>query len=143
MTKAFIEAFSVFAAAAVAADGQIAKEEKDICKDICNDLEIKWTEFEPMLDKEIKKVGTLKEDELEKYLKAGSKKIKEEEANILFEASINLVLADKVLSYEECETISAIAEILDIPTEVLLARVAFSVQEDDIKVDVEDELSSL
>lgn len=143
MTKVFVDALSVFAAAAIGADGNVAIEEKAVCKDICSDLDINWSDFEPLLDKKVKEISKLKEEELDKFLIDASKKLNDDEANILFEASLNLILADKVLTFEECETISAISEILEIPNEVVIARIAFAVQEDDIKVDVEDALGEL
>jgi len=143
MNKKFTDALASYSAAAMLANGAVKDDEKAVCKDICADLEIDWKKFEPVLNKEILAINQLKDDEFAPYLEKAAKGIAENEKNILFEAAMNLILADKVLSYDECETISAIADILDFPTEMLIARIAFAVQEDSIAVDVEEELSNM
>lgn len=143
MNAKFQTALTKIGAVALMADGTADEAEYKVLENICSDLGAEWASFKLAVEKEAKIIAGLDEDATDSYIEKACKDVDATEANILFEAAMHIVLADKVLTLDECGTLYTIADMLGVDPAVVLARVAFSVQEDGIQVDVEDSLEEL
>ncbi len=143
MTKEFIKALPAYVALSIAADGVIAQEELDLCKDLCEDLSIEWDILYKEFTREAEVIGKIKGPELKKYLTDLTVNVERSEYLTLFEACVNLVLADGELTFEECEALEIVTSIMEVPTSILLARIAYAIDTDKIKINVKENLMSL
>ncbi len=143
MNAKFQTALTKIGAVALMADGTADESEYKVLEDICSDLGIEWASFKSAVEQEAKVIAGLDEDAADTYIEKACKDIPADEANTLFEAAMHIILADKVLTLDECGTLFTISDMLGVDPAVVLARVAYSVQEDGVQVDVEESLEEL
>ncbi|MCX6148439.1 MAG: hypothetical protein NTW25_14495 [Candidatus Kapabacteria bacterium] len=100
--------------------------------------------FKKHIEKHLVTVEKFNDEEYKAFLEDSVVKYmaKKDRARI-FEGLLFVILSDKVLTFDECNFLADIAEVLEVDTAILLARVAFNVQEEDVKVDVEEELNNI
>jgi len=111
--KTSIENIAKFIAAAVMADGKYDEAEKIALTEIAEVFEISAPALEAAVEtakNEISKVKNLKE-----YLCVASTEVEPEERNLIFEALLEVVLTDGILTTDEVETLLESADLLAIP----------------------------
>lgn len=144
MAKGIIDPLAKIATVAIMADGSADDSELEVCKDVCGDLGLEYADFEKIMKAESAKVSKMNDDEITDYIAKACKSTSKEENTTLFEAAMHILLADNELTFDECSTLAMIGEELEIPAEVMIARIAALVQErEDLVVEVDDALAEL
>ena len=95
-------------------------------------LELDKAKFEAEMNAAIEKVDQMDEDAATEYLQEAAAAVADDEIGIVFEATLQLVLADGVLSRCEVDTLLVIADALgidDVDAILLLADMAHSEEE--------------
>ncbi len=118
----FINKLAVITAAAIMSDSIHREEERAVCDEICRELHIDPEMFSEKVDEEIEKIKNSFDSNPEKYLVANIDKQKSNNAMVLFEAALHIVLADGIMTERECEFLAAIGILLQIPTSKMFAR---------------------
>ena len=111
-------------ASAIWADGEYDEAEKIAVTEIAEALEFDAAEFNTTIDAEIEKVKALSDEEIGQYVIGAAEGIDEEEAEIVFEAVLQMIISDNVLASAEVSTALAIAEALDIEQETAVLLLA-------------------
>ena len=111
-------------ASAIWADGEYDEAEKIAVTEIAEALEFDAAEFNTAIDAEIEKVKALSDEEIGQYVKGAAEGVDEEEAEIVFEAVLQMIISDNVLASAEVSTALAIAEALDIEQETAVLLLA-------------------
>ena len=113
--KTDIKILSSFLAAAVWADGEYDEFEKELVKDLSEELEL--PSLAATLEKEIKTTEKMDEEELANLLEAAAKKVAKDEAEGILTLCLQMVCADAYLSQDEVDNFFAFAEILGVDDE--------------------------
>ena len=111
-------------ASAIWADGEYDEAEKIAVTEIAEALEFDAAEFNTAIDVEIEKVKALSDEEIGQYVIGAAEGVDEEEAEIVFEAVLQMIISDNVLASAEVSTALAIAEALDIEQETAILLLA-------------------
>lgn len=111
-------------ASAIWADGEYDEAEKIAVTEIAEALEFDAAEFNTAIDVEIEKVKALSDEEIGQYVIGAAEGVDEEEAEIVFEAVLQMIISDNVLASAEVSTALAIAEALDIEQETAVLLLA-------------------
>lgn len=128
-------------AAAIASDGVHQNEELLVCQEICNELNIDWNKFKSDLDNELSNISSFSLDSISSYLKLAFPDSQINNAFLLFEVALHLILADGVMTQDECNLLAEIGTILNIPTGKIIARIGlFLKEEKETLVDVAESL---
>ena len=132
----FIKKLAIISAAAVMSDTVHRDEEMIVCEEICKELNLDWEEFSKLLDEETAKIKFGNISTIEKYLLKNIDKRNTTNAMVLFEAALHIILADGMMTDNECKLLADIGVLLQIPTSKIIARIGlFLKQEDDIIID--------
>lgn len=128
-------------AAAIASDGVHQNEELLVCQEICKELNIDWNKFKSDLDNELSNISSFSLDSISSYLKLAFPDSQINNAFLLFEVALHLILADGVMTQDECNLLAEIGTILNIPTGKIIARIGlFLKEEKETLVDVAESL---
>jgi tellurite resistance protein len=128
-------------AAAIASDGVHKKEELLVCQEICNELSLDWDSFQPEIENELSNISAFNLEAITAYLKLAFPDSNIEHSFLLFEAALHIILADGVMTQEECDLLANIGYILNIPTGKMIARIGlFLKEEKQVLVDVTESL---
>lgn len=111
-------------ASAIWADGEYDEAEKIAVTEIAEALEFDAAEFNTAIDVEIEKVKALSDEEIGQYVIGAAEGVDEEEAEIVYEAVLQMIISDNVLASAEVSTALAIAEALDIEQETAVLLLA-------------------
>lgn len=111
-------------ASAIWADGEYDEAEKIAVTEIAEALEFDAAEFNTAIDVEIEKVKALSDEEIGQYVIGAAEGVDEEEAEIVYEAVLQMIISDNVLASAEVSTALAIAEALDIEQETAILLLA-------------------
>lgn len=134
----FISDLSKISAAAIMSDKFHQKEETFVVSEICKELNIRWDDFEILLNKEISETGDLKYRNVKDYLVQSRFGADTKNIMLLFEASMHIVLADGIMTEKESKLLADICDILNIPVHKLISRISqFISFEREVLVDVE------
>lgn len=129
------------AAAAIASDGEHQQEELLVCEEICNELGIEWDQFQVDLENELASIASHSLDAITAYLKLAFPDSQVNNSFLLFEAALHLILADGIMTQDECNLLADIGTILNIPTGKIIARIGlFLKEEKQTLVDVAESL---
>ena len=109
-------------AAAIWADGVCAEEELIAANEVAEAFELPEEEFQAALDAALKEVENMDGESINAYLTKNAAEVDTEEIGHVYEAVMQILLSDGVLTNGEANNLLATAEALgiDIPTAVLL-----------------------
>ena len=137
--KTKLNSLAALLSAAVWADGEYVEAEKEAVAEVADALEIAPDELEAAVSAEVSKVSGMDEEALSEYLLDAGEAVDESEAGIVFEALLQVVLADSELSRSEVSTLLSVAEAIGIEAEDAVLMLADMVKtEEDIEIDFED-----
>ncbi len=129
------------AAAAIASDGQHQNEELLVCQEICNELNIVWDKFHIDLENELSSLSSHSADAITSYLKLAFPDSQINNSFLLFESALHIILADGIMTQDECNLLADVGTILNIPTGKIIARIGlFLKEEKQTLVDVAESL---
>ncbi|MGM9852016.1 MAG: TerB family tellurite resistance protein [Muribaculaceae bacterium] len=137
--KTKLNSLAALLSAAVWADGEYVEAEKEAVAEVADALEIAPEELEAAVSTEVSKISGMDEEALSEYLLDAGEAVDESEAGIVFEALLQVVLADSELSRSEVSTLLSVAEAIGIEAEDAVLMLADMVKtEEDIEIDFED-----
>ena len=111
-------------ASAIWADGEYDEAEKLAVNEIADALELDVTQFNEAVNSEIESIKNLTEEELSQYILDAAEGVDEEELELVFEAVLQMIISDNVLSTSEISIALAIADALSIEQEVAVLLLA-------------------
>lgn len=111
-------------ASAIWADGEYDEAEKLAVNEIADALELDAAQFNEAVNSEIESIKNLTEEELSQYILDAAEGVDEEELELVFEAVLQMIISDNVLSTSEISIALAIADALSIEQEVAVLLLA-------------------
>lgn len=101
-------------ATVVWADGVYDEAEKMAVEEIAEALELDNAELTAAVEAALGEVENMNEEQVNEYILNNSAEIDEEEAEIVFEAALQIAIVDGVLGVEEVDNLLAVASALGI-----------------------------
>ena len=137
--KTSLENIAAIIAAAIWADGVYDPAEKITVEEIAEALELDEKAFKAAVDKQVKALEKMSENQANAALKDAAEAVDDEEIGIVFEAAMQMLLADSELSRAEVSNLLVIAEALGIEDEDAILMLADMVKtEPDLTINMED-----
>lgn len=99
-----------FLATAIWSNGFYAEEEKETLKEIAEVLEVDAEELTKEIDAAVASLEDKSDEEVNEYLIEHASKIEEEDAEVLMQCAIEIVLADGVIEREEAQVLFDLAD---------------------------------
>lgn len=133
-----IKDIAFFVATAIWADEVYDEAEKESLSNIADALEINEDEFIKDVEEILNDIKDKEEDYVNNKLVEVGKNIASEEKWIIFEALLEIILADNKLTKEEVSNLLAMAEALNLETEQAILLLADMVKnEEDMEIEIE------
>ena len=101
-------------ATSIWADGEYDAAEKIVVAEIADAFELNADEFAAAVEAELAVIEPMNEDEVNAYILEHSAEVDDEEAEMLLQAVLQVVIVDGILGDEEVENILSIASALGI-----------------------------
>ena len=137
--KTRIENIAAVIAAAIWADGVYDPAEKITVEEIAEALDLDEKAFKAAVDKQVKALEKMSENQANAALKDAAEAVDDEEIGIVFEAAMQMLLADSELSRAEVSNLLVIAEALGIEEEDAILMLADMVKtEPELTINMED-----
>lgn len=137
--KTSIENIAAIVAAAIWADGVYDPAEEITVEEIAEALELDEKAFKAAVDKHVKALEKMSDNQANAALKDAAEAVDDEEIGIVFEAAMQMLLADSELSRAEVSNLLVIAEALGIEDEDAILMLADMVKtEPDLTINLED-----
>lgn len=134
--KTDIKHLAAFAAVAIWADGEYDEAERVALEEIAEAFELDEATLKQEVDAAYAEIENKSEEEVNDYLYAHSAEIEDEEADYVFEAMLEIILIDGVLSSEEVSNLMSMAGALGIDEErAILMLVDMAKEETDLEVE--------
>ena len=134
--KTDIKHLAAFAAVAIWADGEYDEVERVALEEIAEAFELDEATLKQEVDAAYAEIENKSEEEVNDYLYAHSAEIEDEEADYVFEAMLEILLIDGVLSSEEVSNLMSMAGALGIDEErAILMLVDMAKEETDLEVE--------
>ena len=99
-------------AAAIWADGEYEEAERITAGEIAEALELPEDEFIALVEQEIEKIKDYDEDKATEYLVANADDVDDQEVAIVYEALMQIIICDNVLTVDEVNTLIVVADAL-------------------------------
>lgn len=99
-------------AAAIWADGEYEEAERITAGEIAEALELPEDEFIALVEQEIEKIKDFDEDKATEYLVANADDVGDQEVAIVYEALMQIMICDNVLTVDEVNTLIVVADAL-------------------------------
>ena len=99
-------------AAAIWADGEYEEAERITAGEIAEALELPEDEFIALVEQEIEKIKDFDEDKATEYLVANADDVDDQEVAIVYEALMQIIICDNVLTVDEVNTLIVVADAL-------------------------------
>ena len=128
--KTKLEHIATIIAAAVWADGVYDPAEEITVEEIADALELDEAKFKEAVEKIVKGMDGLSDNMTNAALKDAAEAVDDEEIGIVFEAAMQMLLADGELSRAEVSNLLVIADALGIETEDAILLLADMVKEE-------------
>ena len=112
--KTEIKHIAAIVATTIWADGEYDEAEKIAIGEIADAFELNAEEFVAAIDEELAVIEPMDEEGVNNYILEHSAEVDEEEAEMLLQAVLQVVIVDGVLGEEEVENILSIASALGI-----------------------------
>lgn len=133
-----IKDIAFFVATAIWADEVYDEAEKESLSNIADALEINEDEFIKDVEEILNDIKDKEEDYVNNKLVEVGKNIASEEKWMIFEALLEIILADNKLTKEEVSNLLAMAEALNLETEQAILLLADMVKnEEDMEIEIE------
>jgi tellurite resistance protein len=137
--KTKIENIAAIIAAAIWADGEYDPAEKVTVEEIADALELDEANFKAAVDKQVKALEKMSENQANALLLDAAEGVDDEEIGIVFEAAMQMLLADSELSRAEVSNLLVIADALGIEEEDAILLLADMVKvEKELTINLED-----
>lgn len=137
--KTNIENIATIIAAAIWADGEYDEAEKVTVEEIADALELDLSAFKSAIDKQIKALDKMSANQTNAALQDAADAVDDEEIGIVFEAALQMFLADSELSRSEVSNMLVIADALGIEHEDAILMLADLVKEEsDLSINMAD-----
>ncbi len=107
-----IKHLAAFAAIAIWADGEYDEAENIVLEEIADALELNEAELKAEVEAALKEIENKSEEEINDYLQAHSAEIDDDEAELIYLATLQIVLVDGVLSADEVNNLLSVASVL-------------------------------
>lgn len=112
--KTDIKDLAAILATAIWADGEFDEAEKITLEEIAEAFEINVSELSSSVDMALKEIEPMNEEQVNEYILEHSADIEDEEAEMIFQAVLQIIIVDGVLAVEEVENLLSIASALGI-----------------------------
>ena len=109
-----IKHIAALVATSIWADGEYDAAEKIVVAEIADAFELNAEEFAAAVEAELAVIEPMNEDEVNAYILEHSAEVDDEEAEMLLQAVLQVVIVDGILGDEEVENILSIASALGI-----------------------------
>jgi uncharacterized tellurite resistance protein B-like protein len=126
-----VKDLAALVATAIWADGEFDEAEKIVLGTIAEAFEIEEVSLQKEVDASLAEVQSMNEDEVNEYLLSHSAEIEDEEAEMIFEALLEIVLCDGELSSEEVDNLMAMASAMGIDDSRAILMLVDMVKEED------------
>ncbi len=137
--KTKIEHIAAIVAAAIWADGVYDPAEEETVAEIAEALELDFDAFKAEVDEAVKQLEKMSDNQANAVLQDAAEGVEDEEIGIVFEAAMQMLLADGELSRSEVSNLLVIAEALGIETEDAILLLSDMVQnEEELEISFED-----
>lgn len=115
--KTDIKHLAAFVATAIWADGEYDEAEKIVLAEIAEALELNEAEFVAAVEAALDEIKDKSEEEIDDYIHAHSIEVDDDEAAIIYEAALQVVLVDGILGADEVSNLLSIASALGMDDE--------------------------
>jgi tellurite resistance protein len=123
-------------ATVVWADGVYDEAEKVAVEEIAEALELDNAELTAAVEAALGEVENMNEEQVNEYILNNSAEIDEEEAEIVFEAALQIAIVDGVLGVEEVDNLLAVASALGIDdARAVLLIIDLAKEEEELELD--------
>ena len=109
-----IKHIAALVATAIWADGEYDAAEKIVVAEIADAFELNADEFAAAVEAELAVVEPMNEDEVNAYILEHSAEVDDDEAEMLLQAVLQVVIVDGILGEEEVDNVLSIASALGI-----------------------------
>ena len=109
-----IRHIAALVATSIWADGEYDAAEKIVVEEIADAFELNAEELSAAVEQELDVIKPMNEDEVNEYILDHSAEVEDEEAEMLLQAVLQVVIVDGVLGEEEVENVLSIASALGI-----------------------------
>lgn len=109
-----IRHIAALVATSIWADGEYDAAEKIVVEEIADAFELNAEELSAAVEQELDAIKPMNEDEVNEYILEHSAEVEDEEAEMLLQAVLQVVIVDGVLGEEEVENVLSIALALGI-----------------------------
>lgn len=113
-----------FIAVSIWADGVYEEVENETLSEIADALELDEQSFVKEVEEYVEKIKDASEEEVNSLLSAAGEAVADDERFLVFEAVLEMILCDRVMTREESENLVAMAEALKIEMADALLLVA-------------------
>ena len=125
-----IRHIAALVATSIWADGEYDAAEKIVVEEIADAFELNAEELSAVVEQELDVIKPMNEDEVNEYILEHSAEVEDEEAEILLQAVLQVVIVDGVLGEEEVENVLSIASALGIDDSRAVLMLADLVKEE-------------
>lgn len=125
-----IRHIAALVATSIWADGEYDAAEKIVVEEIADAFELNAEELSAAVEQELDVIKPMNEDEVNEYILEHSAEVEDEEAEILLQAVLQVVIVDGVLGEEEVENVLSIASALGIDDSRAVLMLADLVKEE-------------
>ena len=125
-----IKHIAALVATAIWADGEYDAAEKIVVAEIADAFELDVDEFAAAVEAELAVVEPMNEEEVNAYILEHSAEVDDDEAEMLLQAVMQVVIVDGVLAEEEVENVLSIASALGIDESRAVLMLADLVKEE-------------
>lgn len=128
--KTDIKHLAAFVAVAIWADGVYDEAEKISIEEIADAFELDSAVLASEVDAALAEIENKSEEEIDEYLRKHSEEIEDEEAEMIYLATLQIVLVDGVLGSDEVSNLLSIASSLGIDDEIAILHLVDMVKEE-------------
>lgn len=125
-----IRHIAALVATSIWADGEYDAAEKIVVEEIADAFELNAEELSAAVEQELDVIKPMNEDEVNEYILEHSAEVEDEEAEMLLQAVLQVVIVDGVLGEEEVENVLSIASALGIDDSRAVLMLADLVKEE-------------
>ncbi len=138
--KSSLEAVANFIGFAIWADGVYDETEKETVEEIADAFDFNSIKFKMAVDVALSRINPMNEEQINTFLEKAAADIDDDEIGEVFEAVLQMVLADGVLGEGEVNNLLAIADALGMePAQAVMLLCDMVKTEPDLEVEVNGE----
>ena len=138
--KSSLEAVANFIGFAIWADGVYDDSEKEAVTEIAEAFGFNVTKFNAVVDVALTRIRPMNDEQVNQFLQKAAEDIPDEEIGQVFEAVLQMVLADGVLDEDEVNNLLAIADALGMEaSQAVLLLCDMVKSEPELQVEVNEE----